>query len=134
MSTLSPSPMSPLNSATIDTAAISDDVPSSSPFGWRNVVTEEGLRLLIKRAIDVTGALFGLILLSPVLGIVALLIRMDSPGPVLFRQVRRGYRGQPFWVLKFRTMTVDAEDASPTWKAAMNRMAVSSSSSAKTLV
>ena len=43
------------------------------------------------------------------MGIIALLIRMDSPGPVIFRQVRRGYRGQPFWVLKFRTMTVNAE-------------------------
>jgi len=41
--------------------------------------------------------------------IVALLIRLDSPGPVLFRQSRRGYRGRMFPVLKFRTMTVDAE-------------------------
>lgn len=40
---------------------------------------------------------------------VALLIRFDSPGPVLFRQLRRGYRGRMFSVLKFRTMTVDAE-------------------------
>jgi len=40
---------------------------------------------------------------------VALLIRFDSPGPVLFRQLRRGYRGRMFPVLKFRTMTVDAE-------------------------
>ena len=40
---------------------------------------------------------------------IALLIRLDSPGPVLFRQLRRGYRGRLFWVLKFRTMVVDAE-------------------------
>jgi len=101
--------MSPLNSATIDTAAISDDVPLPTTLPWRNVVTAEGLRFLVKRAIDVTGAFFGLFLLMPVLGIVALLIRLDSPGPALFRQKRRGYRGQSFWVLKFRTMTVDAE-------------------------
>ena len=43
------------------------------------------------------------------MGIIALLIRMDSPGPIIFRQVRRGYRGKLFWVLKFRTMTVNAE-------------------------
>ena len=43
------------------------------------------------------------------LWIIVLLIRLDSPGPVLFRQVRRGYQGNPFQVLKFRTMTVDAE-------------------------
>jgi len=55
------------------------------------------------------GALLGLLFLSPIMVIVALLIRLDSPGPVLFRQSRRGYRGQMFPVLKFRTMTVDAE-------------------------
>ncbi len=63
----------------------------------------------IKRSIDVTGALFGLLLLAPVMLGIALLIRFDSPGPVLFRQLRRGYRGRLFWVLKFRTMVVDAE-------------------------
>jgi len=99
-----------MNPATLDSAAIADDVPSSSALPWRNVVTAEGLRFLVKRAMDVTGALLGLFLLIPVMGIIALLIRMDSQGPVLFRQLRRGYRGQPFWVLKFRTMTVDAEE------------------------
>jgi len=63
----------------------------------------------IKRSIDVAGALFGLLLLAPVMLGIALLIRFDSPGPVLFRQLRRGYRGRLFWVLKFRTMVVDAE-------------------------
>jgi lipopolysaccharide/colanic/teichoic acid biosynthesis glycosyltransferase len=50
-----------------------------------------------------------LTLLAPVMLTVALLIRLDSPGPILFRQLRRGYRGRTFWVLKFRTMIVDAE-------------------------
>jgi lipopolysaccharide/colanic/teichoic acid biosynthesis glycosyltransferase len=57
----------------------------------------------------VAGALVGLVLFSPVLLAIALLIRLDSPGPVLFRQVRRGHRGRPFRMLKFRTMVVDAE-------------------------
>ena len=51
----------------------------------------------------------GLVLLGPVILGISLLIRLDSPGPVLFRQLRRGFRGQLFWVLKFRTMVVDAE-------------------------
>ena len=63
----------------------------------------------IKRSMDVIGALFGLLLLAPVMLGIALLIRFDSPGPVLFRQLRRGYRDRLFWVLKFRTMVVDAE-------------------------
>jgi lipopolysaccharide/colanic/teichoic acid biosynthesis glycosyltransferase len=69
----------------------------------------ESLPYLLKRAVDLTGALVGLFVLSPVLALIALLIRLDSQGPVLFRQVRRGYRGRPFKILKFRTMTVDAE-------------------------
>jgi lipopolysaccharide/colanic/teichoic acid biosynthesis glycosyltransferase len=63
----------------------------------------------IKRTIDLVGALTGLALLWPVLLIVAVLIRRDSPGPALFRQWRRGHRGRPFRMLKFRTMVVDAE-------------------------
>jgi lipopolysaccharide/colanic/teichoic acid biosynthesis glycosyltransferase len=63
----------------------------------------------VKRLIDYAGALAGLLLLAPVILAVALLIRLESPGPVLFRQLRRGYRGRLFWVLKFRTMVVDAE-------------------------
>jgi lipopolysaccharide/colanic/teichoic acid biosynthesis glycosyltransferase len=62
-----------------------------------------------KRFIDIVGAVTGLILLSPVLLIVAVIIRLDSAGPVLFRQLRMGHGGRPFWFLKFRTMVVDAE-------------------------
>jgi lipopolysaccharide/colanic/teichoic acid biosynthesis glycosyltransferase len=63
----------------------------------------------VKRSMDLAGALVGLVLLGPVILAISLLIRLDSPGPVLFRQLRRGYRGRLFWVLKFRTMVVDAE-------------------------
>jgi len=101
--------MTPLNSATLDGAAIAAESPTSRSLPLRSAFTVEGLQLLVKRAIDVTGASLGLLLLSPVLWIIVLLIRLDSPGPILFRQVRRGYRGNPFQVLKFRTMTVDAE-------------------------
>jgi lipopolysaccharide/colanic/teichoic acid biosynthesis glycosyltransferase len=63
----------------------------------------------IKRLMDLVGALAALLALAPLMLAIALLIRLDSPGPVLFRQLRRGYRGRLFWVLKFRTMVVDAE-------------------------
>ena len=53
--------------------------------------------------------MLGLICLTPVMLLIALAIRVDSPGPILFRQLRRGYRGRLFRVLKFRTMIVDAE-------------------------
>jgi exopolysaccharide biosynthesis polyprenyl glycosylphosphotransferase len=59
---------------------------------------------IMKRWIDALGAAFGLLLLSPLLAVVAIWIKIDSPGPVLFRQARVGFRGRRFWMLKFRTM------------------------------
>ncbi|WP_448197315.1 sugar transferase [Pseudomonas putida] len=64
----------------------------------------------MKRVIDFTGALIGLILLSPVIMVVAMLIRRRLGGPVLFRQVRPGLGGKPFEMIKFRTMR-DAYDS-----------------------
>ena len=64
----------------------------------------------MKRVIDFAGALIGLIVLSPVILVVAVLIKRRLGGPVLFRQVRPGLGGKPFEMIKFRTMT-DARDA-----------------------
>jgi lipopolysaccharide/colanic/teichoic acid biosynthesis glycosyltransferase len=62
-----------------------------------------------KRALDVFGAAFGLAVISPILFVVAALVRMTSPGPIFFSQVRLGLGGRPFRIYKFRTMVVDAE-------------------------
>ena len=62
-----------------------------------------------KRAVDVVGAVLRLIAFSPVLLAIALSIRMDSPGPAPFRQMRPERRGRPFRMLKFRTLVADAE-------------------------
>jgi len=62
-----------------------------------------------KRAMDIVGALGGLILLSPIIAVVALLVRLDSRGPIFFRQLRRGLGGRLFFCLKFRTMVPDTE-------------------------
>lgn len=63
----------------------------------------------MKRLFDILTASIGLILLSPVLLITALLVKLTSPGPILFRQTRVGQSFRPFQILKFRTMTPDAE-------------------------
>jgi putative colanic acid biosynthesis UDP-glucose lipid carrier transferase len=60
----------------------------------------------IKRVMDIVLSLLGLIILSPILLAVAVAIRLDSPGPALFRQTRHGFNGRPFRIFKFRTMTV----------------------------
>lgn len=62
-----------------------------------------------KRALDLTGATAGLLLLSPILLTIAAAIRFDSKGGVFFRQERAGLRGKPFRVFKFRTMVTNAE-------------------------
>jgi exopolysaccharide biosynthesis polyprenyl glycosylphosphotransferase len=66
-------------------------------------------QLVGKRVIDFVGAGLGLLFLSPLMLGIALLIRLDSEGPVFFRQQRLGHNGKPFIVWKFRTMEVDAE-------------------------
>ncbi|HSD19742.1 MAG TPA: sugar transferase [Anaeromyxobacter sp.] len=66
--------------------------------------------LLAKRAFDITLSVLGLALLSPLLAIVAIAVRLDSPGPVLFRQRRVGLNGREFTLYKFRSMRVGAED------------------------
>jgi exopolysaccharide biosynthesis polyprenyl glycosylphosphotransferase len=72
------------------------------------VVTDD-LRLLIKRTIDIVGALVGLAVLSPVLLAVAAAVKMTSPGPIFFVQKRYGYNKRIFSMYKFRTMVVNAE-------------------------
>jgi exopolysaccharide biosynthesis polyprenyl glycosylphosphotransferase len=70
----------------------------------------EGGKHLTKRALDVVAASAALLLLLPLFAIIAVLVRRDSPGPVLFRQERVGRGGKPFYMLKFRSMVQTAED------------------------
>lgn len=69
-----------------------------------------GGKLLAKRAFDIVFSMLALVLFAPILFLVALLIKLDSPGPVIFRQERIGRYGEPFVIHKFRTMCVDAEE------------------------
>jgi Undecaprenyl-phosphate glucose phosphotransferase len=71
-----------------------------------------GLNIVVKRSMDMVLALFGLIFLSPFLTLIAVLVKLTSPGPVFFRQERCGLNGKSFNMLKFRSMRVDAEKQS----------------------
>ncbi|HET6586107.1 MAG TPA: sugar transferase [Nannocystaceae bacterium] len=77
-------------------------------LGMTRVPTSQG-RLLVKRLMDIVGALVGLTLAAPVLIAVVIAIKMSSPGPVFFKQVRAGRHGRKFTMFKFRSMVVDAE-------------------------
>ena len=87
-------------------------------FAWNAVVRGT---YAVKRLLDVIIAALALVLLSPVFLLLALLIRLDSPGPILFRQIRVGKLGDTFGMYKFRSMYVDAEQRKAEL-AAMNEM------------
>jgi exopolysaccharide biosynthesis polyprenyl glycosylphosphotransferase len=67
-------------------------------------------QLAIKRLMDLVLAGAGMVVIAPLLLVIAVLIKLDSRGPVFFRQLRAGVGGRPFQMLKFRTMVVNAED------------------------
>ncbi|HYG34446.1 MAG TPA: sugar transferase [Clostridia bacterium] len=82
---------------------------------------EASWQSVLKQLMDFFGALVALVILSPVLALVALLVKLTSPGPVFFRQQRSGLNGQPFTLYKFRTMVTNAEQLKHEL-AAMNEM------------
>jgi len=85
-----------------------DDLGGVPLISVRPVGFERGA-LVVKRAMDVLGALVGLTLGAPVLALIALAVRLDSPGPVVFRQTRMGVDGKTFNMYKFRSMREGAE-------------------------
>lgn len=72
--------------------------------------SENSWQIVAKRAIDFFGALVGLLILSPIMLMVAIAIKLTSPGPVIFKQERLGYLGEPFIFLKFRSMDHRCDD------------------------
>ncbi len=78
-------------------------------------VALQGWKLTLKRGMDVIFSTIGLILLSPLMLITAILIKLDSSGPVFFTQERMGLDARPFKILKFRSMRQDAEAQGPGW-------------------
>jgi sugar transferase (PEP-CTERM system associated) len=73
------------------------------------------LTLIAKRAVDLACGIAGLIIASPVMLLVAIAVKLDSKGPVLYKQTRVGLRGKLFQVLKFRSMRTDAEAGGAQW-------------------
>jgi lipopolysaccharide/colanic/teichoic acid biosynthesis glycosyltransferase len=70
-------------------------------------------QLMIKRATDIVCALIGMIVLSPLFLVIAMMLKMQRNGPVIFRQERVGKGGKAFTIYKFRTMTSEIEDKGP---------------------
>lgn len=84
--------------------------PDLYPFFAGEAADRKQAGYLLKRTLDIVGAFAGLMLLSPLMLLIALAVAMTSPGPVIFRQIRLGRRGTPFFFYKFRSMCCDADD------------------------
>jgi putative colanic acid biosynthesis UDP-glucose lipid carrier transferase len=85
--------------------AVEGQHPASAGIGSQ-LAASTVHRNWVKRALDIVGASLAIVILSPVLAIAAIAIKLDSAGPVMFRQRRYGLNGIPFVIYKFRTMTV----------------------------
>ncbi len=72
-------------------------------------------RLVLKRMLDLIVALAAIAVLAPVMLLVALIVKLESRGPILYSQERLGRFGKPFLIYKFRSMCVDAEVSGPQW-------------------
>lgn len=91
-----------------------DDLNGMPLLSVRDVALR-GWKLSLKRAMDTVGAFAGLVALSPFMTLTAILIKLESPGPVFFCQERMGLDGHPFPMIKFRSMRADAEKHGPGW-------------------
>lgn len=90
---------------------ITHELPSSVSVGraTKALLGRSAFYERVKRALDLTSSGLGLLLLSPVFGLLAIIIKLESPGPVFFSQTRVGMNGRRFRCWKFRSMSIDAD-------------------------
>jgi exopolysaccharide biosynthesis polyprenyl glycosylphosphotransferase len=100
---------------------LSFDEFSGMPLLTFSTAPRDEVLLFVRRCVDLALSAFLLAVLSPVMLVLAVMVKLSSPGPVLFRQIRCGLHGRPFVFLKFRSMTADAETLKPQL-AAFNEM------------
>ena len=72
---------------------------------------------ILKKVMDFAFSFIGIVVLSPILLLVSLMIKIDSKGPIIFKQERVGYKGKKFYIYKFRSMVANAEDLKKELKA-----------------
>ena len=90
----------------IPTQPYIEDLQGLPVINIRHVPLNEPINRYMKRCVDILGALVGIVLFSPVMGLTALIIKITSPGPVIYCQERIGLHNRPFKMYKFRSMTV----------------------------
>jgi exopolysaccharide biosynthesis polyprenyl glycosylphosphotransferase len=94
-------------------STVSLDRFGSTPLLTFSAAPYDEIRLLVKRLTDIAAAAAGLVVLAPFMAVISILIRLTSPGPAIFRQVRCGLNGRRFLFYKFRSMCQNAEELKP---------------------
>ena len=103
----------------IPTKPYTEDLDGLPVIHVRHVPLSSSLNNAIKRTIDIAGSLFGLILLAIPMGVISILIKITSPGPLIFRQTRVGLHNKEFQMYKFRSMRVqEASEEKKAWTTA----------------
>jgi Undecaprenyl-phosphate glucose phosphotransferase len=88
-----------------------EDMDGLPVINIRNVPLTDPVKAMAKRTVDMIGALVGIILFSPIMLVVAILIKLSGPGPIIFKQERVGLHNKPFMMYKFRSMVQQAPEA-----------------------
>jgi Undecaprenyl-phosphate glucose phosphotransferase len=100
----------------IPTRPYTEDVQGLPVINIRHVPLNDPLNAAMKRIVDIFGAVVALILFSPIMIVTAVIIKVTSPGPILFRQERVGLHNRPFSMYKFRSMEIqDPKDEKKQW-------------------
>lgn len=94
----------------IPTKPYTEDVQGLPVINIRRVPLSNAWNRIMKRSVDLFGAVVAIILFSPVMLITAIVIKITSPGPLIFKQERIGLKNKPFYMYKFRSMVVQTEE------------------------
>ena len=93
----------------IHSKPVTEDMDGLPVINIRNVPLTDPVKATAKRAVDICGAFVGIVLFSPIMLVVAILIKLTSPGPIIFKQERVGLHNKPFMMYKFRSMVQQTE-------------------------
>ena len=93
----------------IHSKPVTEDMDGLPVINIRNVPLTDPVKATAKRAVDIFGSLVGIVLFSPIMLVVAILIKLTSPGPIIFKQERVGLHNKPFMMYKFRSMVQQTE-------------------------
>ncbi len=100
----------------IPTKPYTEDLMGLPVINIRHVPLTNTGNMMLKRILDIAGALFGIIVTSPIMLIAAVLVKCSSPGPVIFKQERVGLHNKPFYMYKFRSMELqNAKEEKKAW-------------------